>query len=241
MPPNRSSAVMQQRASPVHDALDDFPTPPWATRALATYLVDLKDLNVWEPACNRLYMANTLTEFAAAVHATDVHDYGRGGSLHDFLMSALPSDMAARPSFFRGVDWIITNPPFVLGAEFALRALDVARRGVALFARCAFTEGQTRFADLFDKTPPTTVAQFTERVLLIKGRLVREGTIHPIKGTRMSTATAYCWLIWDFGRMSVPDPLGLRPWATQYAWIPPCRLKLERPGDYPPLDPADWT
>lgn len=29
---NRSSAVMQQRAEP-HNSLDDFPTPPWATKA----------------------------------------------------------------------------------------------------------------------------------------------------------------------------------------------------------------
>ena len=33
MTQNRSSAVMQQRKEP-HDSLDDFPTPPWATRAL---------------------------------------------------------------------------------------------------------------------------------------------------------------------------------------------------------------
>ena len=31
--PNRTSAVMQSRREP-HDSLDDFPTPPWGTRAL---------------------------------------------------------------------------------------------------------------------------------------------------------------------------------------------------------------
>lgn len=33
MAQNTSSAVMAQRSEP-HDSLDDFPTPPWATRAL---------------------------------------------------------------------------------------------------------------------------------------------------------------------------------------------------------------
>ena len=33
MTQNRSHAVMQQRHE-AHDSLDDFPTPPWATRAL---------------------------------------------------------------------------------------------------------------------------------------------------------------------------------------------------------------
>ena len=37
MSQNRSSAVMQQRSEP-HDSLDDFPTPPWATRALCQHL-----------------------------------------------------------------------------------------------------------------------------------------------------------------------------------------------------------
>ena len=35
--PNTSSAVMQQRREP-HKSLDDFPTPPWATRALCEWL-----------------------------------------------------------------------------------------------------------------------------------------------------------------------------------------------------------
>ena len=33
---NTSSSVMQQRSEP-QDSLDDFPTPPWATRALCEY------------------------------------------------------------------------------------------------------------------------------------------------------------------------------------------------------------
>lgn len=37
MSQNCSSAVMQQRSEP-RDSLDDFPTPPWATRALCEWL-----------------------------------------------------------------------------------------------------------------------------------------------------------------------------------------------------------
>jgi hypothetical protein len=40
---NRSSAVMQQRSEP-HDSLDDFPTPPWATRALCVWLSKYHEL-----------------------------------------------------------------------------------------------------------------------------------------------------------------------------------------------------
>ena len=66
MAQNRSSAVMQQRSEP-HESLDDFPTPPWATRALCEQLkllgFDLPRQSVWEPACNRGYMARVLGEY----------------------------------------------------------------------------------------------------------------------------------------------------------------------------------
>ena len=35
--PNQSASVMQQNAEP-HGSLGDFPTPPWATRALLNRL-----------------------------------------------------------------------------------------------------------------------------------------------------------------------------------------------------------
>jgi hypothetical protein len=35
---NKYDAAMSQRAS-AKNALDDFPTPPWATRALAKYVI----------------------------------------------------------------------------------------------------------------------------------------------------------------------------------------------------------
>lgn len=37
MSQNTSTAVMQRRVE-AHDSLDDFPTPPWATRALCEWL-----------------------------------------------------------------------------------------------------------------------------------------------------------------------------------------------------------
>ena len=39
---NTSHAVMAQRVEP-KDSADDFPTPPWATRALVEHVLDDKD------------------------------------------------------------------------------------------------------------------------------------------------------------------------------------------------------
>jgi hypothetical protein len=51
---NTSHAVMAQRVE-AKDSADDFPTPPWATRALIEYILDgkekLREKSCLEPAC----------------------------------------------------------------------------------------------------------------------------------------------------------------------------------------------
>lgn len=211
MSQNTSSAVMQQRSEP-HDSLDDFPTQPWATRALCTYVLSpsqLKVMTVWEPTCNRGHMVDPLGEFFNAVWASDIHDYGLEGAFqHDFLMPFTPQVMKWAVS---APNWIICNPPFRLAEQFIDRALEVATVGVAMIVRTSFIEGVGRYEKLFSKRPPTVVAQFSERVPMVKGRLTATG----------STATSYCWLVWEHGEA-----------GTKLVWIPPCRKKLERPEDY---------
>lgn len=209
MSQNTSSAVMQQRSEP-NDSLDDFPTPPHATRALCEWLGvnwysepgDGKLLTCREPAANRGHMVKPLAEFFGAVDAADVHDYGAGFPVADYLWGPLPAM----------VDWTITNPPFRLAEQFIERALATSRDGCAMILRTAFLEGQGRYERLFSKTPPSHVLQFTERVVMHKGRLAPEG----------STATAYAWLVWVIGEE-----------GTRFDWIAPHRKRLERAGDYP--------
>ena len=81
-----------------------------------------------------------------------------------------------------------------------------------MLTRTVFIESIGRYERLFSKEPPTKVAQFTERVPMVKGRLDRKA----------STATGYAWMVWEKG--------GSRP--TELVWIPPCRKSLEREGDY---------
>lgn len=206
---NRSSAVMQQRNEP-GDSLDDFPTPPWATRALCEWILrnwvrdygELKHQTCREPTANRGHMVKPLREYFADVEASDVHDYGAGFPVVDYLWGPVPSM----------VDWTITNPPFRLAEQFIMRAAASSRHGFAMIVRTAFLEGQARYENLFRVNPPSFVLQFAERVVMHKGRLAPEG----------STATAYAWLVWIDGE----EP-------TQFDWIAPCRKRLERPGDYP--------
>lgn len=206
---NKSTAVMARRREP-HDSLDYFPTPPWATRALFTHCIELKGTHIWEPACGDGHMSRPLNEVANTVLASDVNNYGWGHLIHDFLMPFLPPEAQAPP-----LDWIITNPPFQLAEQFVHRALSLCPR-TAVLVRSAFAESVQRYESLFRDEPPRLVAQFVERVPMVKGAVDKDA----------SSATAYCWMIWD--RSQLYDPR-IR---SRMMWIPPCRSKLERQTDY---------
>jgi hypothetical protein len=207
MSQNTSSAVMQQRSEP-DDSLDDFPTPPWGGRALCDYLKAsggiMNGMTCWEPAANRGYLVRGLKDYFRYVAGSDVHDYGAGFGVEDFLFPG-PTMVETR------VDWIITNPPFRLAQRFAERALDLAPQ-CALLVRSAFLEGQARYEGLFSKRPPSLILQFTERLPMNRG----------VCRADMTTATAYCWLVWA-SRYNA---------GTRFDWIPPCRKRLERADDY---------
>lgn len=198
---------MQQRVE-AHDSLDDFPTPPWATRGIVRWLADngLADpgMTVREPCANRGYMVRPLAEFFAHVEASDVHDYGAGFAVADYLFGLDPA----------AVDATFMNPPFRLAEQFIQRALRTSGL-VAAIVRSAFTEGIGRHDSLFSKNPPCFIVQHVERVPMCKGKY--DPTI--------ASATAYCWLIWTPARTG----------DTRYRWLAPCRKALERAADAAPL------
>lgn len=162
----------------------------------------LESLSVLEPACNRGDMASVLAEYFGTVEASDVHDYGYGK-----VKNFLDGHWAAQSH-----DWVITNPPFRLAEQFVHQARRKSRYGVAVLTRTVFIESIGRFERLFSENPPTIVAQYTERVPMVKGRL----------DEKASTATGYCWLVWT----TIPK------YETSLKWIPPCRKLFERSQDY---------
>lgn len=196
---------MAQRSEP-KDSPDDFPTPPWATRALIEHVlnckIELTQMSCLEPACGAGHMVKVLKEYFECVECADAFDYGYG-QVKDFL-----TDGASDNS----VDWVITNPPFRLAEEFVVQATRIARKGVAILARTVFLESVGRYEGIFRQMPPTKFAQFVERVPMVKGRLDGKAT----------TATGYAWLVWEKPATAIP----------RLMWVPPCRRQLERSGDY---------
>jgi len=201
---NTSHAVMAQRTEG-KQSLDDFPTPPWAARALVEHVIgkdSASGLTCLEPACGRGHMVLALNEYFSEVRADDVFDFGFG-RVADFLKAE-----HANNSF----DWVITNPPFRLAEDFVARSMPIARVGVAMLVRTVFIESVGRYQRLFGPFPPARVAQFTERVPMVKGRIDKKA----------STATGYAWIVWEKHSKN----------KTSLVWIPPSRKRLERDGDY---------
>ena len=205
MKQNTSHAVMAQRYE-AKTSLDNFPTPPWATRALLEQVLGTEKLETQtciEPACGAGHMSKVLKEYFKKVISADVYDYGYG-----FVQNFLSAPKGIEP-----IDWLITNPPFNLAEEFIRKGLAETSRGVAVLTRTVFLESIGRYERLFEKQPPNIVAQFSERVPMVKGRL----------NPKASTATGYCWLVWH-SKEQVKN--------TNLVWIKPCRKSLERPSDY---------
>lgn len=218
------------------DSLDNFPTPPWAVRALMEVVLPHlgdrfgitkpKTHSCWEPACGQRIMSTVLKEYFATVYESDVHRYCDDTVIHDFLAGGsadrdyLGCGRIDVPGI-RKPDWIITNPPFTgivmdgrkidRALEFVMTALDLAFC-VAMFVRTQWAvEGCARHDALFAPRPPTLFAPFSERVPLVRGRWDPDA----------ATATAYCWLVWELGYE--PQPV---------FWIPPGQRKaLTRPDD----------
>ena len=215
---NTTHAVMSQRHEK-KDSLDYFPTPPWATRALFHSVILPMGIvhhsnRVLEPACGGGHMVKVLREYFDKVESCDIADYGQD-RIQDFLtVDYLQDFLTLEYSQVIGAyDFIITNPPFNLAEEFVRKALPMTRKLVAIFARTQFMEGIGRYERLFKPNPPAIIAQFSERVPIVKGRL----------SATASTATSYAWFIWRTDQNND---------QTELVWIPPSRRAFEKNADY---------
>ena len=125
-------------------------------------------------------MVDVLREAGYHVLATDIAEYdGVQHAKMDFLN-------------IEG-EWdgdIITNPPYGLSTEFAVKALELIKPGakVAMFLRTLFLEGTKRYEKLFSVNPPKTVYVFTNRQVSDKNDDFSKGS-----------AVSYSWFVWEKG------------------------------------------
>jgi hypothetical protein len=163
-----------------------YKTPPAATEALLR--VEQFTGLIHEPACGDGAISEVLKGHCYEVVSSDLIDRGYGTPAQDFLLEQNRTGLT-----------MITNPPFKLADEFALHALHLGYRHIALFGRLAWLEGNARHKRLWEPHPPS-------RIWVFKGRqtLWRGDEANPGKGG----AVAFCWVVWQQGHT-----------GTQLGWI----------------------
>lgn len=187
--PAGGNRFARERRTTPRTGLDWFRTPAWATEALLAR--EAFPGAVWECAAGDGAMADPLAAAGYRVVATDVAPQ---------RADVLPRDFLQEQSLPDGCQSIVTNPPFKLGGEFALHALALGARKVALIQRLAFLEGAARERTLFGPNPPTRVWVFSRRVTMWFGEVADPGD----KGGSM----AFAWIVWERGQP-----------GTQLGWI----------------------
>lgn len=173
-------------------------------------LLKLTDENyVLEPACGGGHMIQgILTGRDCLVTGSDIKDRHNEltnlleqsglvkfhwGTEYDYLSDDYP---------FSSAEYIIMNPPFSLIEPFVIRSLEIADKGVLMFGRLQFLEGEGRFNNILKENPPTDIYGYVDRVACYKDG---DFSIKP------SSVQAYAWFYWD--------KIKERPDFPRYHWI----------------------
>lgn len=167
---------------------DFYSTDP---HSLEIFLDKLKEDNVtlhskiWEPACGMGHLSKVLETNGYEVFSTDLVNRGYGKSDINFFKT-----------MFHWDGDILTNPPYKYAKEFVQHALDLIDNGnyVIMFLKIQFLEGKER-RKLFDNNPPKYVyVNSTRQTCYINGDM----------SVKMSSASCYCWYIWEKGFKGEP-------------------------------------
>lgn len=141
---------------------------------------------IWECACGQGHLSKVLESKGYNVWSTDLINRGYGTPNTNFLNSV--SD-----------EWsgdILTNPPYKYAKEFVEKALEITRLGayVVMFLKIQFLESKDR-RKLFEKYPPKYVyVNSSRQTCYINGDM----------STKMSSASCYCWFVWENGFKGEP-------------------------------------
>lgn len=157
---------------------DLYETP--AEAVLALLAAEKLPHVIWEPACGRGAITRILRQAGKHVIATDLVDYhspdqDTGGI--DFLKA-----LTGPP----GVQAIVTNPPFKLGAAFVERGLALAPT-VVMLLRLNFLESEGR-SGILDSGQLARVHVFRKRLPMMH----RDGW----DGPKASSGMCFAWFVW---------------------------------------------
>ena len=170
---------------------DFYATDPQSVRDLLD-IFNIGDVHsLYDPCCGQGHISDVLKEYfpEAKHYATDLIDrgYGIGG------INFLENGQRAK------ADWIITNPPYSLAKEFISESLLCTNKGVAMFLKIQFLEGQAR-KDWFKQTPLKYVYVFSKRQATLRDGIL----LDPKTGKKWANTMCLAWFIWEHGYNGEP-------------------------------------
>lgn len=142
--------------------------------------------NIWECACGEGHLSKVLKDERYNVYSSDLIDRGYTNNLIDFLEvqdKNLKTD-------------ILTNPPYKYAQDFVAQALQVIEGGyyVIMFLKIQFLEGQKRQELFKQKNLKYVYVNSCRQTCYINGDMSK----------KMSSASCYCWYIWQKGYEGEP-------------------------------------
>ena len=159
--------------------LDAYFSPPEAVISLIQIEARYLPKRIWEPAAGDGAIVRPLQAAGFTVVASDLSDYG----LEDCRSGV--DYLTAKP--IRGVEGIITNPPYKLAMRFAEKALRETDY-LALLLRTNFLESTARL-QFFRKHQPARIWISSRRLPMMHR--------HGWQGPRAPSNTCFAWFIWD--------------------------------------------
>lgn len=167
---------------------DYYATEPAAVNSLFDQTDFFEGVNkVWECACGAGHLSKRMGELGLDVYSTDLYNHNYGIDGVDFLAcNSLP----------KGVDCILTNPPYVKALEFCEKCVELGVPKFAMFLKLTFLEGKTR-RTFFEQHPPRYVHVFSNRVIC-----AMNGDPEMFQ---KSSASCYAWFVWEKGYKGKPE------------------------------------
>ena len=145
----------------------------------------LREATVLEPSCGGGHMIEGIAKFTQHIIGTDIKDRGYVNPNFELQYGL---DYLADDYPYSSADYVVMNPPFKLIEPFVMRSLDIAEKGVLMFGRLQFLEGESRYKNIFSIAPPTDVYVYVDRVASFKNG---DTSIKP------DSIQAYAWYYWD--------------------------------------------
>lgn len=180
------------------EALDYYATPPQEVANILEVLnLDLNHCDILEPCAGGGHMVKGILDyifsrgydsklwklFATDVMARSIIDSAynieiKNGEEYDFLSDNYP---------FNKADYVIMNPPFTTIEPFVIRGLEIAQKGLLMFGRLQFLEGQGRYENILKDNPPSDIYVYVDRI-----KCGKNGDF-----ANTEAIQAYAWYYWD--------------------------------------------